>query len=233
MRRIADEPAYLLHLRPYRETSALVELLTERHGCLAAVARGVRGGRRQRIPVPFVRLRVGLAGRAALLTLTTLENDRVRMLEGRALFSGLYLNELVLRLVRHDDVHPGLFGGYETALAALEAGTDVEAALRRFEKLLLRECGYEVAFDVDAETGEGLDPERVYRYVPDHGFAPCEETADERRTFHGATLLAVGADDYRDASVRRVAKRILRRALAPHLGDHPLESRALFGRRTS
>jgi DNA repair protein RecO (recombination protein O) len=230
MRRITDEPAYLLHLRPYRETSALIELLTERHGCLSAVAKGLRGRRRQNAPVPFVRLRVSLGGRGALLTLTAIENDRSRVLEGSALFSGLYLNELLVRLVRHDDAHPALFAGYEAALAGLEGGADVEASLRCFEKILLRECGYELVFDVDAESGERLRSEGVYRFVPEHGFVQCDEAADDRRIFRGDTLLAVGDDDYREDRTRRAAKRILRRALAPLLGDRPLESRALFRR---
>jgi DNA repair protein RecO (recombination protein O) len=231
-RRIADEPAYLLHMRPYRETSALLDLLTARHGCISVVGKGLKGQRRRVVPTPFVRLRVSCGGRGSLLSLVGIEAERRHLLEGDALFSGLYLNELLVRLVRHDDPHPALFEGYETTLANLVSGGDVEDSLRRFERLLLRECGYELSFDVDAGTGEAIAPDAVYAFEPEHGFARCEAPIDGRRTYSGRTLLAIHVGDLSGAEVRRAAKRILRHALAPHLGSRPLESRALFrGRR--
>jgi len=229
-RRIEGEPAYVLHLRPYRESSALVELLTVHHGCISVVGRGMRQRRGRSIPVPFVRLRVGCSGRSALLSLTGFETERRIDLEGRALFSGLYLNELVLRLIRHDDPHAEVFAGYEAALESLAAGADVEGGLRRFEKLLLKESGYELTLEFDAESGEPVEPLRSYRFVPDIGVTAVEEPADERQIFSGAVLRAIAADDYRDITVRRAAKRIMRRALDPHLGDRPLASRTLFRR---
>jgi len=161
-RRIADEPAYLLHMRPYRETSALLELLTPHHGCVSVVGKGLKGRRRQVVPTPFVRMRVSCGGRGSLLALATFESERRYLLEGDALFSGLYLNELLLRLVRHDDPHPALFEGYEATLAGLMSPGEVELCLRRFERLLLRECGYELSFDVDAATGEPISCDEVY-----------------------------------------------------------------------
>src|SRR3546814_18964261 len=43
--RIDQQPSYVLHARPYRETSLLLECLTREHGRLGVVARGVRGER--------------------------------------------------------------------------------------------------------------------------------------------------------------------------------------------
>jgi DNA repair protein RecO (recombination protein O) len=232
-RRLSDEPAYLLHARAYRESSALLELLTAHYGCVSVVGRGLKGQRRRRVPTPFVRMRLACSGRGALLTLTAFETEGQHALEGDALFSGLYLNELLLRLVRHEDPHPALFDGYETALAGLAAGADVEACLRRFELLLLRECGYELTFDVDAGSGEPIVPDAVYAFEADHGFVRSDGLPDERGSFRGATLLAIKEDDLTDREVRRAAKRILRQALEPHLGARPLESRRLFEHRRS
>jgi len=231
-RRVVGEPAYLLHARAYRETSGLLEILTERYGRVSCVGRGLRGNRRSAAPVPFVRMRVGFGGRSALLNWNGFEVETTHTLEGRALFSGLYLNELMLRVLRDDDPHPSLFAGYERTLVDLEAGgdVDVEIPLRRFEKLLLRECGYEVTFDADAENGEEIDPAASYRFTADVGFTRCDEEADEARIFRGATLLAIRDDEYAGAHVRRAAKRILRRALQPHIGERPLVSRELFRR---
>ena len=37
------EPAFILHTRPYRETSALVDFFSRHYGRFRAVARGARG----------------------------------------------------------------------------------------------------------------------------------------------------------------------------------------------
>jgi DNA repair protein RecO (recombination protein O) len=226
-RRIADEPAYVLHARPYRETSAIVDLLTLGFGRVSAVARGVRSGRRgAQPPRPFSRLTVACSGRAQLLTLTSFDSLTHRWLTGDALYAGLYLNELLLRLLRDDDAHPVVFDGYERTLDSL--GADPEPALRCFERLLLKECGYEIAFDYDAATGAAINADACYRYEPDVGFQTVDENVDQRHVFAGATLKCIDRDDYRDADVRRAAKQIMRRALAPHLGDRPIGSRALY-----
>jgi len=226
-RRIADEPAYVLHSRPYRETSAIVDLLTRRFGRISAVARGIRGARRGAGPPrPFGCLSVACSGRTQLLTLNAFDPLTHRWLTGEALYAGLYLNELLLRLLRDDDAHPVLFDGYERTLDALTV--DAEPALRRFERLLLKECGYEITFDYDADTGAAIDAESNYRFVPDVGFQAVDEAVDQRHVFAGATLYAIDRDDYVAEDVRRAAKQIMRRALAPHLGDRPIGSRALY-----
>ncbi len=228
-RRIVNEPAYVLHARAYRETSAIIDLLTLQHGRVSVVARGVRRSRGGGQPHPFGRLLVGCSGRSQLLTLTGFDSISHRWLTGDALYAGLYLNELLLRLLRDDDPHPVLFAGYERTLDELTVGTG-EAALRMFERLVLKECGYEVTFGVDAESGEPVRAQLSYRFVPDVGFHAVNEAVDDRLVFAGATLRAIAADDYADAGVRRSAKQIMRRALAPHLGDKPIGSRALYRR---
>ncbi len=104
-RRIVDEPAYVLHVRAYRETSAIIDLLTLQHGRVSVVARGVRRARGGQ-PHPFGRLSVGCSGRGQLLTLAGYDSISHRWLTGDALYAGLYLNELLLRLLRDDDPHP-------------------------------------------------------------------------------------------------------------------------------
>lgn len=230
-RRIQNEPAYALHARPYRETSSIIDLLTLQHGRLSVVARGARSsGRGKAQPRQFGRLLIGCSGRSALLTLTSCDTLSHRWLTGDALYAGLYLNELLLRLLRDDDPHPRLFDGYEETLDRLVACLDPEPALRSFERLLLKECGYELTLTSEAQSGDSIVGSGAYRYVPDVGFYRVSETIDERLVFDGVTLLAMAADDYSDERVRRAAKQIMRRALAPHLGDKPLRSRALYRR---
>lgn len=230
-RRLQNEPAYVLHRRPYRETSLLVDLLTASYGRVDVVARGVRGTARARSSVrfePFTRLLVSCSGRGALLTLTAVEAVTYSSLAGTALLAGLYLNELLVRVLRAEDAHPALFAGYDETLDALAKSADLEPTLRRFEKLVLKESGYEISFSIDADTGEPVRPDRRYRFTPELGFTASFGGADSALVFDGAVLLAVDEDRYDEPAVRRAAKRIMRRALAPHLGDRPLTSRSMF-----
>ncbi len=240
--RAMSQQAFVLHVRPYRETSAIAELMTLEHGRVSVVARGVRGRKRKGTEtlIPFVRLLVGWSGRGQLRTLTTFESIEHHWLVGKSLYAGLYLNELMLRLLRSDDAHPELFHGYALTVGALagEASVEtpidapvearIEKQLRRFEKLLLKECGYELVFDRDADTGERLNAQAQYFLEPDFGFRRVAAGNDAIAGFSGAALLAIAADQFDETEVRRAAKRIMREALTPHLGDRPLQSRALF-----
>jgi DNA repair protein RecO (recombination protein O) len=60
------------------------------------------------------------------------------LLAAAALFSGFYLNELLLKLLARQDPHPALFDAYADPAPAGRAGCAAESALRAFE---LRCCG--------------------------------------------------------------------------------------------
>src|SRR5690625_3916350 len=73
--RVDLHPAYVLHTRPYRDTSMLVDLFTPEHGRVALVAKGVRTGksRRRALLNPFTALLVSFQGRGGLKLLTAVE----------------------------------------------------------------------------------------------------------------------------------------------------------------
>lgn len=226
--------AYVLHRRRYRETSAIVEYLTREHGRVDGVVRGVhgRGARGHRVE-PFDLLAIDWRGRGQLLTVTHTEQVHGRVLAGDSLFAGMYLNELLKRTLRHEDPVPRIFAEYDAALAALEAGGDIEPPLRIFERTLLGELGYGVALDVDSASGEPLEPDAVYRFDGE-GFARASGGGQERGLrATGEMLAAVAAGDYGRDDVRRFAKRLFRAALRPHLGDAPLRTRSLFRGRSA
>lgn len=230
--RINLQPAYLLHRRPYRDSSQLVEVFTAEHGRLSLVARGVRrktrGGNTAALLQPFVPLLVSFSGRAELKTLTHAEAaGRAGRLEGAALFSGFYLNELLVRLLHRHDPHPPLFAIYGDTLEALSKGVTADTVLRRFELALLDELGYSFALDTEADTGEVLDADSWYRLEPERGLVACSEGIGDIQRYYGGDLLAMAGDNY-SGSAARTAKRLLRQALAVHLGDMPLRSRSLF-----
>src|SRR5690349_6496209 len=167
MPRAQFEPAHVLSVRPYRETSALVEAFSRRHGRVGLVARGARAPRAKLRGVlqPFQPLLLSFTEGGELGTLTGTEADGAPVaLHGEAIFSGWYLNELVLRLLPRRDPHPQLYAHYAEALPAL-AGDGAAPALRVFEKRLLAELGYGL------ELPERVERDRWYAFDPDHGLS--------------------------------------------------------------
>lgn len=149
-------------------------------------------------------------------------------LAGEYLFSGLYLNELLVRLLHRHDPHPGLFACYGETLESLATATDISASLRRFEFTLLEVLGYHFDPAIDGHNGTPVVADGWYQYQAEYGLVKCQrQHAGPAPVFSGADLLAIAAGEYRGAQAT-AAKRLLREALASHLGDRPLHSRELF-----
>lgn len=219
-----SQPAFVLHSRAYRESSALVDFLTPQ-GRLRAVLRGARG-KAGTLARPFVSLDAEFRGRSELKNVSRLEANGIPMLlGGQALFSGLYLNELLIRLLPAEDPHPILFDHYAMTLQALAAGRAIEPLLRSFEWRLLGELGYGFALDIDLH-GEPIAPAGLYRLQTDDGLVPVGQF--QPGVFQGAELLAMAEADWSAVGALAAAKRLMRQALAPHLGGRPLVSRELF-----
>ena len=226
-------PGYLLHLRPYRETSALLDLFTPSLGRVGLVARGVRSPRsRQRGELqPFRPLKLSWSARGELGTLTGVEPDgRAAALRGTALYSGFYLNELLVRLLARQDPHPELYALYQLSLRRLAAEPELEPVLRLFEKRVLEEIGYGLLLDAEAEHGVAVHPQHWYDYHLEGGPVRVADADAPGFVFCGSSLLAVAREEFSDATVLHDAKRLMRAALALYLGDKPLRSRELFTR---
>jgi DNA repair protein RecO (recombination protein O) len=228
-----DEPAFVLHTYPYRETSVIVEAFTERHGRVAMVARGAKRPRSEMRGVlqAFQPLALSWAGAGELKTLVKAEwQGGLPLPGGAALLCGFYLNELLLKLLAREDAHPVLWREYESALRALTAdqAPGVQAAtLRHFELRLLAELGYALTLTRDVARGVPIDAGERYHYAFDRG--PQHVAAEPRASWpvvRGATLIALASERYPDADIAAEAKRLMRGIL-----DHYLEERRIFSRR--
>lgn len=225
MTRVTDEAALVLHARPYRETSAIVNLLSASHGRVAVVARGVRGGKRGNVLQPFNRVRVGWTGRGNLHTLSGCEPTHHTWLAGDALASGFYVVELLMRLLPEHESVPGVYAAACWILERLEAGDAPDVVLRVFEKLLLDELGYGLDFSRNADTGEPLAGDAEYVLQPGTGFIAAGSSV---RGFPGAVLADIEAGRFHSRAARVAAKKIFRQALGTLLGPRPLTSRRLL-----
>jgi len=151
------------------------------------------------------------------------------VLQGKALYCGYYMNELVLRLLHRFDPHEDVFDNYRSALALLSTEGDQERVLRIFEKQLLRDLGYGMHLVRDADRGNPIDPGERYRYRPDAGPLPYSDTDHHGVSVHGATLLALEEEVEFDERTRRESKRLIRSVLDYHLGGQALRTRIVYG----
>ncbi len=232
--RIDLQPAYVLHSREYRDTSLILEIFTPEHGRFSVVARGARrrrrGGTQRALLQPFIPLLVSFSGRGEMKNLVTCEAAAQAVASrGSRLFSALYVNELVVRLLHRHDPHPELFAVYSDTLANIARVDEIELVLRQFELTLLDALGYGFALDTDGETGDRLDARDRYIFEPGTGLVSLHRfgAATRSNSYPGSDLLAMSAGVL-DGSVRETAKRLLREVLAAHLGPEPLRSRELF-----
>ncbi len=230
--RVQLQPAYILHHRPYRNSSRLLEVFSRDHGRFGMVARGV-GSRRSRLRgqlQPFRRLLLSWSNRGELATLTGAETDGPSLrLVGAALMSGFYLNELLLRLTGRHVPYPELFQEYERALAAMGRERVDQATLRLFECRLLEALGYALNLDHEVERGMPIQPSGRYCYHIERG--PVEARMAEEDgslVLSGRTLLALAKGTFPDEESLREARRLMRAVLTFYLGDKPLHSRTLF-----
>lgn len=216
--------AYVLHARPYKETSALVDLFTPQ-GRIRAVMRGARS-RNGGLVRPFSPLEIELKGRSELKTLARLESTGIPfLLQGQALFSGLYLNELLVRLLPAQDPYPALFEHYTLTLQAIQQGRPLEPLLRAFEWRLLDTLGYGFALDVDYRD-QPIQPDALYAWQADNGLVAVMQL--QPGVLRGDELLAMAEADWTVPGALAAAKRLMRQVLAPHLQGKPLVSRELF-----
>jgi DNA repair protein RecO (recombination protein O) len=190
--------AYVLHQYDWSETSLILDLFTRERGRLAVAAKGAKRPYSQLrgVLLPFQRLSVSL-GRgsedAEVHTLRAAEwAGGAPMPSGGALFSGFYLNELLLRLLARQDPHAALFDAYAQVLPvlALADETRSQAALRAFELILLRETGLLPELGCVTPTLQPVRPEAAYALRPDAGIVPA---AGDEPALGGSRLVALQA----------------------------------------
>ena len=221
---------FLLHRRSYRETSYLTDLFTLELGKISAVARGVRGnkGDKKSLLQSFQLLLLSVSGRHELRNLNQLESaGPMLQLVGHQLFSAMYLNELLNRVLPKEVPHPELFLAYQRSLHWLSSGGDIEPCLRQFELLLLDDMGYGIDLTQEYESGRAVEADVDYCFVLENGIRRIDSTAQGSNRFSGEALLQISNNIWTTSSLQ-CAKRMTRMALSPLLGQKPLKSRELF-----
>ncbi len=232
--RIQLQPAYVLHHRPYRDTSRILELFTRDYGRVTVFARGARGGAGKGASLmsmlqPFNRILVSWSAGAEAGTLSAAEFDGgYSVLPPQRLVSGCYLNELLLTLFARHDPHADVFGLYSHTVELLKVAPDPLPPMRIFEKRLLEMLGYGLALHKEAVTGLPIEPDRTYHYRLEHGAVLTHDVAEGMLVFSGGTLLSLAREELHDAVVCQDARRLLRAAMDRVLEGRELKSRQVM-----
>lgn len=224
-------PAFVIHRRDYRNTSLLLEFYLAKQGRLPAIARGAKSGRSTRAMLlqPFSPLRVSLSGRGEVKSLTQVEADgRPYRLQGETIYCGIYLNELLMRLLQRGDPNPSLYVNYQYTLERLASGESANQCLRDFEVSLIKELGYAMLLDRTADTDQPIVPEQTYDYQIEYGPVLAQGGADSGSRIHGRTLICLHCGERLDEQGKSEAKQLMRRVISYYLGGKPLKSRELF-----
>lgn len=229
--RINNEPGFILHTYPFKETSVVAEVFTRCHGRVALIARGARRptSALRGLMQPFTPLLLSWFGKSELKTLHAAEwQGGLIAPQGRALMCGFYLNELLLRLLARGDSHEQLYDRYVGTLDQLagEGVTDYERILRHFEKNLLAEIGYGATFDIDADSGAPIEPDARYVFQPERG--ALRENGQPGCPVSGQTLIDLAASRFERPTTLVEAKSLMRTLINHTLGAKPLYTRQLL-----
>jgi len=231
--RVESEPGFILHTTPYRETSLLVDLFTLNHGRIRCVAKGFRKPNKKGIAkalFPYTEHQFQWQGRGELKTL--IQADPVQapvFLRQESLFIGLYINELLYRLLHQYDPYESLYQFYCQLIKQLSSQGLEQAPLRRFEMLLLEELGYGLALESEAESGEPVSPACFYYYIPDQGLKLLiDQSLNTRYRLSGADIIALSQGQFDQQPVLRAAKQLTRQVIDFYLDGRELNSRELY-----
>jgi DNA repair protein RecO (recombination protein O) len=225
------EGGFVLHQRPYRNTSQLLECVTAAHGRVGLVARGSRRAtsRQRALLQPFTSLRLSWIRRGDLGRLTQVEASGTPFeLAGLRLLAGYYANELLLRLTARGDPNAEVFSCYSRCLAQLAGDVSVARALRLYELDLLRALGYGLELDAETDTGLPLRENSTYFFELEGGARAVGATGADDEVYLGRDLISLRERELGDDAALRAAQRLLGRALRAHLGDRPLRSRLVL-----
>ncbi|MBV7261898.1 DNA repair protein RecO [Photobacterium sp. WH24] len=220
---------FVLHSRHYSETSLILDVFSEESGRITLIAKGARRKRSNLKGAlqPFTPLFIKWTGRGTMPVLTHAEPISIGLpMRSYILYSALYVNEILARVLEVQTPYPALFLDYLNVLRGLAQAENPEPALRRFELALLDHLGYGVDFLHCAGSGLPVDDEMTYNYREQRGFIASMVAG--QLTFTGRQLKAIAARHFESQDQLRAAKRFTRMALKPYLGSKPLKSRELF-----
>ena len=186
---------YILRTRPYTEASVIVVLFTEHAGRMTCIARPakLRGKVQKGHLQAFRLLRLDWQGRSDLSRLTQTDERFRHRIPAAHLLYGLFLNELLLKLVQAHSVQQSLYTVYQHTLQLLCETEVPMVVVMRFELALLSELGHMPDLWQDDETGDSIVSARAYYYAINIGLQHTKSNINQNASvpISGELLIAM------------------------------------------
>jgi len=237
--RVLQQPAYVLLNRPYSETSWIVEVFSRDYGRLSLMAKGARRlkSKLRGALIPFQPLLISWVGKGEIPTLTEAELDRSEFsllhneMRGDTLVCGFYCNELLVKMLHRHDSHVALFMSYHNAIMSLSDVGEMQqnsAILRAFEQSIIRESGYAIDFEKQADSQKAIQEQQQYKFVAGRGFVA--QVNSSTSDISGRVILALSDKPPPDLSSneRSQARDLMRLILKNTMTKGDIVSRSLF-----
>lgn len=228
--RVVNQPGFVLHSYPYKETSLIIDVFSRNYGRVALVAKGAKRphSKLRSVLQTFQPLNMSWSGKSEIRTLIAAEwVGGMLPLEKSALLCGFYLNELLVKFLVRDASHPILFDHYVSTLNHLAHNEPVPIVLRKFELALLKESGLLGDLSFCTVSKSKLISDRNYVIDPELGPRPACGT-DKAPQVTGKTLLDMQNGEYQDVTTQSQSKMVMRFLLAHHLHGIPLNTRQIL-----
>ena len=229
---IENEPAYLMHQRPFSESSQIINLFSRHFGRVDLIAKGSKRPKSKfkSFLQPFMPILVSWSGRSQLKTLRNIDINikQKTTLPNKQLMSAFYLNELILSLLTTADPYPELFDCYALTIDKLSDVDSSEAVLRTFEINLLSQIGYAINFQTEAMSSNDIEAEQVYRFVVEEGFIRSNTKTPHYSLIKGSIIKAIKRGDYSTSQILKAAKKITRESIKYHLSGKELNTKKVF-----
>ncbi|NNC67444.1 MAG: DNA repair protein RecO [Gammaproteobacteria bacterium] len=226
--RVQLQQAYCLHARRYRESSRIVEMLTPEHGLVSCLGHSSKK-KNSSVDLLFTPLLISWSGRGELFTLTHVESISAKQFTtSEVSIMGMYLNELILKLVPKSSPSKEIFDLYGNVIELLEKGDNQEKILRLFEIELLELVGHGLSLDKEVDHETPIHEDSFYRYDVGLGPARIQHENTAWNVIKGATLIGLQSPLSMDASCLSEAKRLMRGIINWHLDSRPLHSREIL-----
>lgn len=226
--------AFILHTRAFKETSLIIDAFTYEHGRVNLIAKGARGNscknNKRALLQPFQPLQISWLGRSDLKTLKQLEADGLPFkLSSSNNLCGLYINELLTKLLHQWDPQYAVFEQYFITLKQLAKAEKPQLLLREFELFLLDELGYAIDWHADID-GDFIEAEKDYVYLPEQGFQMKTSVLESHNilSISGKLILDVAERSWQCSGSLALARKVCRQIIDRLLDGKELNSRKLL-----
>ncbi len=227
---VFNQPAFVLHSFPYKETSLILEIFSLNFGKISLIAKGAKRplSKFRGILQSFQMLSLSWIGKYEIKNLVSADwVGGIVPLEKSNLLFGFYLNELLIKLLEKNFPYPNLFENYVKTLNNLSTKVSLSVVLRKFELYLLKETGVVGSLGVISKSGHCINPDKKYVFEPNSGIREAIMN-DSIPVIFGKTLLDMENEKYSDINTQNQSKILMRYLLNYHLAGAKLNSRQIL-----